>query len=512
MKTRFLEIAWRDGRAVARGDHRVSLGHRIGFGADGDPEDGVFAEWAWDGAELVARNDRLGFYPLFWSVESRKDASIVRVSSSLLRLLAEGVDPEPDHEARGVFLRLGFYIDEDTPYKHIRVLPPNGRLRWREGRVEVSGAWPVTPPRDITHEQAIEGYTELFRESIRRRVVDPDRTAVLLTGGRDSRHILLELHRQGVRPRVSLTCRPYPKLPDEQPAIARALAEHCGVEHRLVVPYASLVRIDQTKNFLAHLLSDEGTWAEMLRPELEGRFDYGFDGAAGDNLSDPRNTTDERVSLYEAGRLDQLADLIIGKLSVPEPSIAAFVPAGREGDYALDTARERVVRALAACEGEANPVGRFFLRNRTRREISLGPYAVFAAVANYYVPYLDRDLYRLLASIPARALLSFGSLHTTVIDRAYPKAAHIPYPSVGAGTRFSGALTELAGATATLGAYAAARNRRRVPDVALWVARRLSDRRGGRTMPRRFLQYMIQLESMHSGERARAALASLGEL
>jgi hypothetical protein len=43
-----------------------------------------------------------------------------------------------------------------------------------------------------------------------------------------------------------------------------------------------------------------------------------------------------------------------------------------------------------------------------------------------HAPYLDRDLFDLLASLPA-ALLMDRRLHTDAIARAYPHAAGIPY-------------------------------------------------------------------------------------
>jgi hypothetical protein len=76
-----------------------------------------------------------------------------------------------------------------------------------------------------------------------------------------------------------------------------------------------------------------------------------------------------------------------------------------------------------------NPTGSFFLANRTRREIALAPYALMRDVTAY-APYLDRDLYDLLAALPA-ALLMDRALHTEAIAKAWPQYAAVPYERKG---------------------------------------------------------------------------------
>src|SRR4029453_615317 len=53
------------------------LGHRVGA------HDGIFAEWEWNGARLVARTDRYGFSPIYYYATD----STIAVSSSIAQLL-----------------------------------------------------------------------------------------------------------------------------------------------------------------------------------------------------------------------------------------------------------------------------------------------------------------------------------------------------------------------------------------------------------------------------------------
>lgn len=56
-----------------------SFGHKVEQSTPGI-EEGIFAEWKWDGARLTVRNDRYGFSPLFYA----HDACPLRVIDNSL--------------------------------------------------------------------------------------------------------------------------------------------------------------------------------------------------------------------------------------------------------------------------------------------------------------------------------------------------------------------------------------------------------------------------------------------
>ena len=51
------------------------------------------------------------------------------VSFATLKVLFKRIDV--DHDALTVFARLGFFLNEDTPFRGISAMPPGGRLEWR---------------------------------------------------------------------------------------------------------------------------------------------------------------------------------------------------------------------------------------------------------------------------------------------------------------------------------------------------------------------------------------------
>jgi hypothetical protein len=75
----------------------------------------------------------------------------------------------------------------------------------------------------------------------------------------------------------------------------------------------------------------------------------------------------------------------------------------------------------------ANPVGAFFFYNRTRRGVATAPFGILSGVRTAFTPFLDRDLYSFLASLPAEMLWDHA-FHTETICRAYPEMVAIPFP------------------------------------------------------------------------------------
>src|SRR5437867_3914137 len=103
-------------------------------------------------------------------------------SSSLLELTCQ-CSRELDEDALAVFMRLGYFLGSDTPLRAIRaVMPPIERVHCSE----------------LQRGALIDEYIERFRAAIQ-RTLPCEHPAVLLSGGRDSRHILLELVRSGVK-------------------------------------------------------------------------------------------------------------------------------------------------------------------------------------------------------------------------------------------------------------------------------------------------------------------------
>ena len=179
------------------------INYHIGQNNRSRNSDGLFLEWYYENNTLTVRNDGFGFYPCFVFTNH----SEIIVSTSPLAIIAQGGDGRLDPEAFAVFAWLGFFIDNETPFAHIRHLPPGSTLVWHNGQTTLQSDGPYMPePCERSPQEATDGLIELTRASVARCIQEIDDDIMLpLSGGRDSRHILFELIRQGVRPRACVT-------------------------------------------------------------------------------------------------------------------------------------------------------------------------------------------------------------------------------------------------------------------------------------------------------------------
>jgi len=401
---------------------RHSLGLKIE--AAKGTEQGIFAEWNWDGARLVVRNDRYGFFPLFYF----HDESGICVSSSILKLLERRAPPRLNAAGLAVFLRLGWFIGDETPFEGIRALPPGAMLQWQEGVCRISSKGPVIArPEHISSDQAKERYLTLFRAAMRRFAPPSDNFVVPLSGGRDSRHILLELHEMGLKPDA---CATQHRLPagmdeaDEDVAIAGQLCRALGIVHVVVDQNPSKLSAELRKNALTGFCALEHAWGLPFADCVSERWNYLYDGIGGDVLSAGLFMTEKRLTLFESGNFVALANDIIG----PEGYLPKLLPARKYEQFSRDLAIEQLVLELSRHADAPNPVGSFYFHNRTRRTIAAGSLGILGRKARILTPYLDHDLYDFLSSLPARALLDH-QFHTQTIQRGYPRYSHIPFES-----------------------------------------------------------------------------------
>lgn len=410
------------GEIVTAGTARCLLGHRLDSGKHG--QDGLWTEWQWDGARLIARNDRYGMRPLYYAASSNG----VHVSSSILRV-ANAVPRTLDYSALAVFFRLGFFVGEDTPFTEVRVLPPGSTLIWERGKLTIERGSIAIPPAPYpvrSFDEAVDLYGELFSQAITRRPPPDRHFTVPISGGRDSRHILLELVSQGHLPNLTVTVHSRPPSPNEDVRIAHLLRDELGLKH---------VEVDMPRSFhaanlkdleLTNFCSSGHIWLLPVSAYLKGRTSAVYDGLAGSVLSGGFQVNKDKLTLYRAGRLKELARLLLAASG----GMNEFLRSSLQPDFAHrvseDVAIERLVEELEKHRDASNPLVSYIFWNRTRRGISLIPCAILDHIETVYCPYLDHDLFDFLINIDVAWTLG-NALHDETIRRRYPRYAHIPY-------------------------------------------------------------------------------------
>jgi len=391
------------------GDVRVSLGNRARD---------VFVDWNWDGERLTLTNDRYGFYPVYYF---RRDDEFA-VSPSITKLLEIVGDVEFDDDAFSVFLRFGYVIAEDTLFKSIRAVPAGSTLTWQRGHLNIESTGIIRhQARDISRSEAIETYAGLFQKSIEARLPPNDDFFVPLSGGRDSRHILFAVHKANRHPTCLTLIHPPPRA-NEDARIGKQICEALKLDHVLLDPADSRFEGEIRKNEMSGFCATEHGWFLPMGDFLGARRLPVYDGIAGDVLTGGMFLNEERLRLYEQGKLEELAD----KILAPEGYLPKFLSRAAYRDFPREKAVAHLVEELSRHTNQPNPVGSFRFWNRARRCIALSPFRLLGDAANVITPYLDAGVFDFLSSLPAEMLLD-RRFHTDTISLAFPQYAHLPY-------------------------------------------------------------------------------------
>lgn len=380
--------------------------------------------WTWDGTRLRAEVDRYGFYNLFVYAKD----GVVAVSPSLLELVAQGCDATPDARALAVFHRLGIFINDDTPLRHVRTLPPAGRLEWHDGKFGITGHTEIPRAQKITRDQAVEGMRAHFSEAMARIMTHVDGRVILpLSGGRDSRHILLEMMAQGHRPQACVTFHHNGAQMNREAQAARAVCARVGVRHD-VLGHARPRLADMLRVLaLTGLCADEHAQMMPLHDYFAHRDAIGFDGIAGDILTNPDDWADDFFRMAGRGDYRGIAlGMMEGHGGVISQALWAqgagpIHSPGWDGEV-LDY----VGRAVAYYADAPDPYQLFWMYHRTRREINFVPQAILSPAKIVFTPYLDPAFADFCMSLPYSVTVD-QQLHNDVLRIAYPQVADIPF-------------------------------------------------------------------------------------
>ena len=152
---------------------------------------GMFAFAIWDRRkkELLLARDRLGVKPLYYF--HAEDGSL-EFASEIKSLFESGlVKPEINFAALPDYLANHAPSGEETLFRGVKRLLPGHTLLWRDGWIEIRKYWDVdfAPSEEFAHrkeEDLIAAWFELFRTSVRLRLMADVPLGMFLSGGIDS--------------------------------------------------------------------------------------------------------------------------------------------------------------------------------------------------------------------------------------------------------------------------------------------------------------------------------------
>jgi hypothetical protein len=480
-----LDVRWHPVRGTtAAGDRAHVLGLSVPDERGG--ETAPVARWSLDGDVLRIESDAFGYQPLFhWTGEVDGEHRII-VGTSPIAVVAAGAPGEPDREELGLWCRVGLCLGERTLFKHVRLVPRGSVLSWSKGRLEQTGAgMPVVPASIRSVEEWVQGYCDLFRQAMRRRAPIGERFAMPLSGGRDSRMMLLDALELGHRPAACVTLSGGPRSNHPDAVIARMLAGRHGLPLHEVAARSPWIESETRKHVLGGLLVLEHTWMMPLWDTLRASFGCWYDGLGCGAITRGDLCKASCLAKYKAGAWSDLTrEFASYALGVSDARLTELAGIAPWIEPSFESATALVAEEFRRFEGAANPLTAMSFTNWGGRAISLNPYMLCATVRAIHTPFMDRDLVAFLLGYPIERALE-NDLQTDAVRRMHPKEADVPFdkdlpkpkktrkPIVKA---ISGRLTTMrerwsrGGSFRTIGALAAARGDARLVQVVTALA------------------------------------------
>ena len=149
----------------------------------------AFAIWNRRTKEMFLARDRLGVKPLYYV--HADDGSFFFASEIKALLAANAIRPALNVAALPDYLANHATSDDTTLFAGVRRLPAGHTLRWKDGKIEIKRFWDVSPGtreegRSRSAAEYIDEWRELFRTSVKLRLMSDVPLGMFLSGGIDS--------------------------------------------------------------------------------------------------------------------------------------------------------------------------------------------------------------------------------------------------------------------------------------------------------------------------------------
>lgn len=427
-----------DGRVATTGPAQLSLGYSVQTGSTFNSgsdqqgsssfEDGVWARWNWDGHRLLVTNDRFGFLPVYFA----ELPNGFGVSSSIMDLLRAGADSQLNDAAIAVFLRLGYYVGNDTPFLNIRLLPPCSQLTWNGTSLSLTQSAPPIPCKQSTlsRDEAVRQYGERFQDVIEAMLPDESqRMCVPLSAGRDSRHILYALVRAGRSPEQVITARSAPPRPSTDAEMASKITAALRLPHTIIEQSDDRFADELEKDLLTGFCADEhAQMVPVARWLNSNQYDVSWDGIAGDIFSCGVYNDSNFLDQFKHRRFPELSSTLLADEGYLKGALSDVAYKRWNRSLAI----ERLSEELALYSELPNPVAPFFFFNRVRRELALCPFGMLNQRTQILAPYLNHSIFDLLIDLPFEYFKG-RQFHSEAIDQFYPELPKFEYVSSPSG-------------------------------------------------------------------------------
>ena len=224
------------------------------WGLDGyERLNGMFGCAIWDGrsGRLTLMRDRMGVKPLYYA---ELPTGLVFGSEPRAILTHPAVNTDIDLEALADFFVYQYVPGPRSIFRAIRKLPAGSALTWTDGALSVRRLWHLpwdVPEQGPGPEHFHQEIRRSLTDSIRRRLQSDVPLGVLLSGGIDS-STLVALARRSVQQPIQTFTLGFGEKNFDESDFAREVADHFGTEHHHLLA-DPVEMVDTLGPLLAHM-------------------------------------------------------------------------------------------------------------------------------------------------------------------------------------------------------------------------------------------------------------------
>jgi asparagine synthase (glutamine-hydrolysing) len=197
----------------------------------------AFAIWNRRTKELFIARDRLGVKPLYYV---HKDDGSLYFASEIKALIAGGaLRAELNTAALPDYFANRATSDDQTLFAGVRRLPAGHTLRWHDGKIDIKRYWDIEATAQQqsasrTPAEYVDEWRELFRTSVKLRLMADVPLGMFLSGGIDSSAIAGVMSKMVTDPIKTFSVAF--KVPEaNELAYARVVAQAFGTDHHEIL-------------------------------------------------------------------------------------------------------------------------------------------------------------------------------------------------------------------------------------------------------------------------------------
>jgi asparagine synthase (glutamine-hydrolysing) len=374
--------------------------------------------------KAILANDRFGLLRAYYAIH---DGALLFAAEAKAILQQAGFKRELNTEALVSYLAFGEFWADRTLFQGIHILPPASVLTYAEGQLSVSQYWQFRyqPDRSLSEGELVEQVAGAFRTAVARRVNDPLRYGVSLSGGLDCRSVLAATDPAKRREMATFSYSP-PYC--DAIAIAQKVAEKCGTRHRfmelrpeMIVDNAEhLVWLTEGRNHI------EGSFFHPLYRQIRGEIDAVFDGFALDRTLGGSHLSKDLIQ--PGSREELLSRIVTGMRLFRDDSLIRLLKPGYH--HLVREVPSSVVKAELDKLSHADPsttFDEFYLTARVGYAASW--HVPLRALVEVSFSAADNDLLEAIYRIPPEKRLNRRA-HRQVTMTLSPELARITYHNI----------------------------------------------------------------------------------